>query len=115
MSSSIAELRRYVAQLQEWNRIKLSNNRVKADLERKYYVKNKGLMWSSKKQNKELKLKPPSFRSMMKEIISLYKPGFVKATKNSCLKRLGGKLAKMLWKPKVKKVESFGATLGPKM
>ena len=46
-------------------------------------------MWSSKKQNKELKLKPPSFRSMMKEIISLYKPGFVKATKNSCLKRLG--------------------------
>ena len=33
--SSIAELRRHVAQLQKWNRGKLSKNRVKADLERK--------------------------------------------------------------------------------
>ena len=34
-------IRRHVAQLQEWNRGKLSKYRVKADLERKYYVKNK--------------------------------------------------------------------------
>ena len=43
IQTSIAELRRHVAQLQEWNRGKLSKNRVKADLERKHYVKNKGL------------------------------------------------------------------------
>ena len=43
IQSSIAELRRYVAQSQEWSRGKLSNKRVKADLERTYYVKNKGL------------------------------------------------------------------------
>ena len=43
IQTSIAKLRRHVAQLQEWNRGKLSKSRVKADLERKYYVKNKGL------------------------------------------------------------------------
>ena len=41
IQTSIAELRRHVAQLQQWNRTKLSKNRVKADLERKYYLKNK--------------------------------------------------------------------------
>ena len=43
IQTSIAELRRHVAQLQEWNGGKLSKNRVKEDLERKYCVKNKGL------------------------------------------------------------------------
>ena len=42
IQTSITDLRIHVAQLQEWNRGKLSN-RVKADLERKYYVKNKDL------------------------------------------------------------------------
>ena len=39
----ITELRRHVARLQDWNRGKLSKNRLKVDLEGKYYVKNKGL------------------------------------------------------------------------
>lgn len=43
IQTSPAELRRHVGQLQEWNRAKLSKNRVRADLEIKHYVKNKAL------------------------------------------------------------------------
>ena len=110
MQTSITDLRRHVAQLQEWNRGKLSN-RVKADLERKYYVKNKDLNVVIKKSNKELKLKPPSFRSMVKEITSLYKTGYFKPTKNSCLKRLREKVDKMMRNPVQKKVEISGGKL----
>lgn len=42
IQTSTAELRRHIAQLQEWNKAKLSKYRVKEDLERKYYVKNIG-------------------------------------------------------------------------
>ena len=55
MQTSIAKLRRHVAQLQEWNRGKLSKNRVKADLERKYYVKNKDLNVVIEKMKQRIK------------------------------------------------------------
>ena len=52
-----AELRRHQAQLQDWNRGKLSKNRVKADLERKYYVKNKRVFVVIKKIKQRIKAK----------------------------------------------------------
>ena len=57
IQTNIAKLRRHVAQLQKWNRGKLSKNRVKPDLERKYYGKNKGLNVVIKEIKQRIKAK----------------------------------------------------------
>ena len=41
--------------------------------------------------------------------------GFCQSNQKLLFEKIGGKLAKMLWNPMVKKVESFAATFGPKM
>ena len=48
IQTSTAELRQHVEQLQEWNKDKLSKNRVKPDLERKYYVNNEELVQTAR-------------------------------------------------------------------
>ena len=57
IQTSIEELRRHVTQLQNSNRGKLSKNRLKADLERKYYGKNKGLNVITKEIKQRIKAK----------------------------------------------------------
>ena len=57
IQTRIAELKRHVAQLQEWNRGKLSKNRVEVGLERKYYVNNKGLNVVVKEIKQRIKAK----------------------------------------------------------
>ena len=101
MSSSIAELRRYVAQLQEWNRIKLSNNRVKADLERKYYVKNKGLHVVIEETKQRIKVKTTKLQKYDERNNQFVQTGFCQSNQKFLFEKIGGRgggeeLAKML-------------------
>ena len=73
----IAELRRHVAQLQEWNRRKLSKNGVKADPGRKYYVKNIGVNVVVEKMKRSIKAKTTKLQKY-DERNNLYKTGHFK-------------------------------------
>ena len=107
MSSSIAELRRYVAQLQEWNRIKLSNNRVKADLERNYYVKNKGLhvvIEETKQRIKDITAKLQKYDERNNQFVQT---GFCQSNQKLLFEKIGGKISQNVVKPNGEESRKF--------
>ena len=99
-----AELRRHQAQLQDWNRGKLSKNRVKADLERKYYVKNKRVFVVIKKIKQRIKAKTSKLQKYDERNNQLTQNRLFHTNQKRLFEKIEGKSKQMQ-----KKVEHFRA------